>query len=231
MRLWSAEGVIQISTSNSLSTKRERTMRKLRTWTTCAVVALALLLPRFASAETISSWNTIDGKTLTLGDKAFTLTSFSENVGAVTVALTPSLVPNAYTLTLSGAFPAGDFDGFVNYDVQITDPNFHFTAVRLDSQTDGLGITVTKEITGPDIVGTVTVTSLNGSEVTKAISGQLIHVHETFHVEGGLGALQTTLDTYAQAPEPGSLVLLCTGLASFGGIGWMKKRKAKVDAA
>jgi hypothetical protein len=29
----------------------------------------------------------------------------------------------------------------------------------------------------------------------------------------------------SSTPEPGSLVLLCTGLASVGGFGWMRKRK------
>jgi hypothetical protein len=33
------------------------------------------------------------------------------------------------------------------------------------------------------------------------------------------------------APEPSSLVLLCTGLASVGGFGWMRKRTAKKTAA
>ena len=54
--------------------------------------------------------------------------------------------------------------------------------------------------------------------------------------QNGGNAYSPILDTVdvekaSATPEPGSLVLLCTGLASIGGLGWMKKRKTKVVAA
>lgn len=45
------------------------------------------------------------------------------------------------------------------------------------------------------------------------------------HVFGGGSFIFTSA-----TPEPGSLVLLCTGLMSIGGFGWMKRRRAKAAA-
>jgi hypothetical protein len=47
-------------------------------------------------------------------------------------------------------------------------------------------------------------------------------------LSGSIGA-KTEKETPA-APEPGSLTLLGLGLASFGAVGWVKKRKTKVGA-
>jgi len=205
------------------------------------VGALGLLvLPGFASAAVISDWAALDGKTLTVDDKAFTLVDYSKgtggnsDIGGVTFNLN-SFFANSFTLTLGqtatgpGAFPSGTWNGFIDYNVQVTDPRFHFNSVSLDTQHVGTGVVVEKDITGPGILGTETLVSVNGSSVDAGLAGQLIHVHESFTVLV-TGRLQTTDNTFTETPEPGSLVLLCTGLASFGGFGWFNKRKATVVA-
>ena len=63
--------------------------------------------------------------------------------------------------------------------------------------------------------------------------------HGDITVTGGIFSSNAALDGSAWgafsnlttvSPEPGSLVLLCTGLASIGGFGWVKKWKSKVVA-
>ena len=47
-------------------------------------------------------------------------------------------------------------------------------------------------------------------------------------------SMNTSFDVSLQVssvPEPGSLVLLCSGLLSLGGLGWLKKQQSRIIAA
>jgi hypothetical protein len=205
-----------------------------------AMAALActvsLVLPSLSSAGTIADWS--DQSTMSVGDKTFTFIS-ETNIGQTTVSFSEA-IPGFYTIQLSsfandaGTALTSSWSGELKYDVLVTNPANSFLSASVDTTHVGTGVDVSKTISG-SAFSTFTISSIDGSTAGHGISGTLIHVDETFTVGANGGLVNATNAVTQQGPglnlpEPGSLAVLGLGLATLGGFGWMKRRKAKAAA-
>jgi hypothetical protein len=178
------------------------------------------------------------GDTITCGDKQWTLNSynFGSNAGSIefewiqadpspgytddlfstNINFKPSLVGKSSGLTT----------GFLDYNLSILDPTWHFQSAQLDStvaihpKSPGQ-TTVTKTITGGP-----TLTSSDGSQITinPVVLPSTIHVRDSWIVQPK-DVLSNIKDTYVQH-APGPLPLLGAGLA----FGWSRKLRQRVKA-
>jgi hypothetical protein len=166
-----------------------------------------------------------------LGDKLFTFLGAGNSVGAATpghIAFSwfdPDGAGNTYendtwsTLTDFDAPVTGSNSGFVDYTLQVTDLNWRFSGVKLDSTVSSAeGVTVKKYINDPTFTTpylTSTVGSADPTTGFKPLGGSLVTVRDTWDVSS-IGVLNSLTNTYTQTTgTPGPLPLFGAG-AAFG---------------
>jgi hypothetical protein len=138
------------------------------------------------------------------------------------VNFVPSLNSNLGTGVVTGLF---------DYKVTVTDPNWAFKSVSLDSIIATPGTSIGKTLWEDAILGTnqiANLTSVNGAFVGPApISGKTIFVRDTWTLQEG-AALNQINNTYRQTSSvPGPLPLLGAGTA----FGFSRKLRRRIRGA
>jgi len=111
--------------------------------------------------------------------------------------------------------------GNVHYTLTVTDPDYQFATVELDSAHFGSGTSVTKTVNNSTIL-----TSLDGSSSTVPLGGSVADVTDTYSVPGaGTAALNSFNNGFTQTPAP--LPILGVG-AAFGSIRKLRKFSSRL---
>ena len=188
------------------------------------------------SSVSLSFKTILAGDKITCGDKQWTINSynFGSNAGNITFEWVQSDPNPGYYDDLFSANinfqpsivgkSSGITTGFLDYNLSILDPTWHFASAQLDStvavnsKSPGQ-TTVTKAITGGP-----TLTSSDGSQtgINSLVLPSTIHVRDTWIVQPK-DVLSDIKDTYVQH-APGPLPLLGAGLA----FGWSRKLRRRV---
>ncbi|MFN0056122.1 MAG: PEP-CTERM sorting domain-containing protein [Planctomycetales bacterium] len=201
-----------------------------------AVVALHLAQSREASAGlvfsgTVQQWLNISNSAsngVAVDDKLFKLTSASLSLLNRNVSLFHT--GTHYGMRLDYNPPAGVAGPLTNtlaYTVTITDANFVFDDVFVDSTTAGTGVKVSKEI-----VGITTIVSTDGSIAnTNLAAGQSsLSIVDTITVASAAGNIVNALNEFTQksahVPEPSSLL----GMIGMAAVGLVARRRRTVAA-
>lgn len=100
--------------------------------------------------------------------------------------------------------------GTLNYTLMVTDPNFYYTSIELDSAHIGTGATVIKSVAGGP-----TLTSTDGSSSTVPLGGTFVDVTDTYSVPAAAGINSFSNGFTQGTGVPGPLPLFGVG-AAFG---------------
>lgn len=198
------------------------------------VLAGSVLTATSASAASIGWAAFKAGGVLVEGDKKVTYVSDTFAAGAIPdltfVTLNELGAETTVLLTTLGMITAA---GSYTYKIEITDPDFYFTGVQVDSDVNvnnpaGYGTVVTK-LAEPDLK----LTSINGWPDPQAAatflpipgSLNLLTVTNTLNPNAG-GALMSSSNKFTEGtsqsvPEPGTIL----GLLTVGGLGLVSRFK------
>jgi len=172
-----------------------------------------------------------------LGDKLFTFLGAGNTAGPATPGhisfswFDPDGAGNTYendtwsTLTDFDNPVSGPNQGFVDYTLQVTDPNWRFSGVKLDSTVSSAqGVTVKKYINDPTFTTPYLTSTLGSADPTsgfKPLGGSFVTVRDAWDVSAAsgpdeAGVLNSLTNTYTQTTgTPGPLPLFGAG-AAFG---------------
>ncbi|GCL48718.1 hypothetical protein NIES3804_02690 [Microcystis aeruginosa NIES-3804] len=176
---------------------------------------------------TFSAWT--GGQALTCGDKIFTYVS---NTGLPTAPEAPGEFDLVEADLIGGDYffaydflPGSNVAGFqLVYDVTITDPNFSFSAVDLDS-TVGAFNPPAENLTATYTGGTtpVVLQSINGSSSQAPVFGHPKTLRVTNDYTSNGGQIFSFENSFRQktVPEPGTIL----GLLAVGGLGMVSRLK------
>jgi hypothetical protein len=176
---------------------------------------------------TFSAWT--GGQALTCGDKTFTYVS---NTGLPTAPEVPGEFDLVEADLIGGDYffaydflPGSNVAGFqLVYDVTITDPNFSFSAVDLDSTVGGFDPPA-ESLTATFVGGTapVVLQSINGSSSQAPVFGHPKTLRVTNDYTSNGGEIFSFENSFRQTkvPEPGTIL----GLLAVGGLGLVSRLK------
>ena len=188
--------------------------------------------PSFLGAD-INLWLGVPGETVICGDKEFEFIATDINPQPLDELFFQEINPLEYQLVYD--FDPGQtspFDFFLDYQVTVTDPDFFFSAVDLDTTVEGFPpdtslVTTYTPIAGNPAGDPVELQSNNGNFDIEFLSGQ----STTLLVENIYDGVNGTIDSFENSfeqeehtnmvPEPASIL----GLLTIGGLGLGLKRK------
>ena len=170
-----------------------------------------------------AEWTAAISDPLIVGDKVFKWlsTAVEGDLGGSTVSAVQPL-PGDYLFNLDKAFTSVAFD--FTYEATITDPNYVFSAVDLDSDADPFAnppsvLEATYTFAGGN--SPIMLASTNGSSSVAQVTGgpTLITVNNSYN---GAGGAIDTMENSFQQEVPAPLPLLGVG-AAFGSIRKLRK--------
>ncbi|MFN0056121.1 MAG: PEP-CTERM sorting domain-containing protein [Planctomycetales bacterium] len=201
-------------------------LKNLKLWGIVAAVALNLAFAGSASAGlafegTIAEW-AAGSNPVVNGDKDFMYLDASAEMVAANPTVSIAQVGTQYTASFSFGVGGqdGPFSGWIQYSVTITDPNFVFNGVEVDSTHLGSGnSSVQKDIDWGVLGVDVSITSSNGStDSTFATAGQVTLLVTDYVTIDGASNIASFVNTFTQTenvPEPATLAML-VGIGAMG---------------
>ena len=123
---------------------------------------------------------------------------------------------------ITGDAIQGNATGALNYTLTITDPNFKYSSVALDSGHIGIGSMVKKAIGGVPYL-----TSMDGSNSTLPLSGTFVDVTDSYTVpaSGGINSFNNGFTQTSSVPGP--LPLFGAGAA----FGFSRRIRSRIKGA